>query len=250
MAGYRISEVAERTGFSASTLRFYEDAGLIAPASRSSNGYRVYDDRDLDRLRFIARSKRLGLTLDEITALVELFDLDECAPVQQRLRELLVAKRRDLAEQIAELETLSGELAHVANRLDVPASPGACDDACACLADGDSSLVNLPTITTRQLAIDDVPIACTLDTASIPERLAAWRSLAERVVERVDSEDGVRVRFGPEVSAVEVADLAAKEQHCCSFLRFSLDIRDRETILHIAAPPEAREMVDALVPAL
>src|SRR5215831_8359341 len=124
MVDYRISEVAERTGFSASTLRFYEEAGLIAPAERSANGYRRYDDRDLERLRFIARAKRLGLCLDEITGLVELFDLDECAPMQERLRELLIARRRDLAEQIADLESLAGELDRVAVRLGAPAPAG------------------------------------------------------------------------------------------------------------------------------
>jgi len=123
MADFRISEVAERTGFSRSTLRFYEDVGLIVPAGRSRNGYRSYDDRDLERLRFIARSKRLGLSLDDITGLVELFDLDECAPVQKRLRALLMAKRRDLAEQMSELNSLSGELARVADGWERPRWP-------------------------------------------------------------------------------------------------------------------------------
>jgi MerR family copper efflux transcriptional regulator len=92
MTSYLISEVADRTGFSAPTLRYYEDIGLVAPVERTASGYRRYDERAIDRLRFIARSKRLGLSLEEITGLVELFDLDECAPVQERLRALLVAK--------------------------------------------------------------------------------------------------------------------------------------------------------------
>lgn len=248
MARYRISEVATRTGFSSSTLRFYEDAGLVAPAGRAGNGYRSYDDRDVDRLRFIARCKRLGLSLDEITALVELFDCDECAPVQERMRALLVAKRRELAEQIAELESLSDELARVAGRLGVSAPAGACDDSCACMSDDGTDAVVMPkTIPSRKEPASHVPLACTLDAASMTERTAAWRELAENVVERVDVADGVHLRFSPRVSAADVAGLAAQEQGCCSFLRFSVGIAADGMTLDIAAPPEAREMIDMLL---
>jgi DNA-binding transcriptional MerR regulator len=250
MAAYRISEVAEQTGFSASTLRFYEDVGLITPAGRSGNGYRRYDDRDVDRLRFIARSKRLGLSIEEITGLVELFDADECAPVQERLRALLVAKRHELAEQIAELENLSGQLARVADRLGVSTPSGACDDACACFADdsGDAA-VTLPTIRQRTTAMHDAPIACTLDATTMAERLSLWRNLTAKVVERADTPDGVRLRFASGVSAVEIADLAAKEQGCCAFLRFGLGIVDGATTLDITARADARAMIDALLAA-
>ena len=104
MSGYRISEVAERTGFSAPTLRYYEEIGLVRRPERTTAGYRLYDDRAIDRLRFIARSKRLGLTLDEITGLVELWDAEECAPVQERLRDLLVAKQHAATAHIRELD--------------------------------------------------------------------------------------------------------------------------------------------------
>jgi DNA-binding transcriptional MerR regulator len=249
MVEYRIAEVAERTGFSASTLRFYEEVGLISPAGRSGNGYRRYDDRDVERLRFIARTKRLGLNLDEITGLVELFDFDECAPVQQRLRDLLVAKRRDLVDQIAELESLAGELALVADRLGVAPSAGACDDSCVCLAHDDmETVVASPTVLLRRDAAGAASIACTLDASEMPKRLSAWRELASNVVERVEVADGVQLRFGADVSAAEVADLAAKEQKCCSFMRFGVGIGDGETTLTITAPVEAREVIDALLP--
>jgi MerR family transcriptional regulator, copper efflux regulator len=249
MAAYPISEVAERTGLSKSTLRFYEDCGLIAPAGRSGNGYRTYNDRDVDRLRFIARSKHLGLSLADITGLVELFDFDECAPVQERLRELLVAKRRDLAEQIAELESLSVELARVGERLGDRVPAGACDDSCACVADDADAVFVSQKTSLRNDPVRDVPIACTLDAAAMPERLSAWRKLAASVAERIEVPDGVQVRFAPSVSAAEVADLAAKEHACCSFFCFSVGIGDGETTLTIIAPPEARTAIDALLPA-
>jgi hypothetical protein len=50
---YRIAEVADRTGFSTPTLRYYEEIGLLPPAERTAAGYRLYDDRAIDRLRFV-----------------------------------------------------------------------------------------------------------------------------------------------------------------------------------------------------
>jgi hypothetical protein len=105
-------------------------------------------------------------------------------------------------------------------------------------------LQTIPARTARE-----VPIACTLDAGAMPERMAAWQHLAAHVVERVDVPEGVQVRFGSAVSAAEVADLAAKEQACCSFFRFGVGIADGETTLDISAPPEARTMVDALLSA-
>jgi DNA-binding transcriptional MerR regulator len=55
-----ITDVVRQTGVPSSTLRYYERVGLLASAHRGSNGYRQYDDRALDRLRFIARAKGLG----------------------------------------------------------------------------------------------------------------------------------------------------------------------------------------------
>jgi DNA-binding transcriptional MerR regulator len=79
MDGYSISEAASTTGFTPSALRFYEKAGLVAP-SRTGSGYRCYDDDHIDTLRFVARAKGFGLTLDEITGLVPLVTAaEECA---------------------------------------------------------------------------------------------------------------------------------------------------------------------------
>jgi DNA-binding transcriptional MerR regulator len=237
------------TGFSASTIRFYEESGLVAPAGRSDNGYRYYDERDVGRLRFISRAKRLGLSLDDITGLVALFDLDECGPVQGRLLELLVAKQRDLAEQMAELESLSGQLAGVAERLGVPAAAGACHASCACFVEGGPAPASLPPAMPSGGGSDaEIPIACSLDADSMSERLEEWGRLASNITARDDTADGVRLRFGPGVSAAEVAELAAREQQCCSFLRFSVGIAGGEVSLDISAPVGARDVIDALLP--
>src|SRR4029079_4289209 len=79
---YTIGEAAERSGFSASALRYYEGIGLVQPSNRTDAGYRLYDDRALGRLAFIGRAKQLGCTLEEIIDLVSIWDGERCGPVQ------------------------------------------------------------------------------------------------------------------------------------------------------------------------
>ncbi len=64
-----IGRLAELAGVHLETIRYYERRGLLAEPVRSPAGYRHYDEADLWRLEFIARAKRLGFTLAEITEL-------------------------------------------------------------------------------------------------------------------------------------------------------------------------------------
>jgi DNA-binding transcriptional MerR regulator len=73
-----ISQLAERTGVSASTLRFYEKEGLLA-AGRTSAGYRVYGQDAVERLAFIKTAKHLGLPLEEIADLLAAWEAGTCA---------------------------------------------------------------------------------------------------------------------------------------------------------------------------
>ena len=85
-AGLKIKEVADASGFTTATLRYYEQIGLLPEASRTAAGYRVYDQRTLDRLAFIARAKQLGCSLEEIAGLTTAWDGGQCGPVQEQLR--------------------------------------------------------------------------------------------------------------------------------------------------------------------
>lgn len=70
----KIGEVAERVGLSLRTLRYYEESGLITPAGRTSGGFRLYSERDVQRLLLIMQMKPLGFTLDRMREVVH--DLD------------------------------------------------------------------------------------------------------------------------------------------------------------------------------
>ncbi len=62
----KIGELARKTGLTPSTIRFYEEQGLLSPISRTAAGYREYSNYAMERLHVIQVSKRLGFSLDVI----------------------------------------------------------------------------------------------------------------------------------------------------------------------------------------
>jgi DNA-binding transcriptional MerR regulator len=141
---YTIGEVADRSGFTTSALRYYEGIGLVSPPTRTGAGYRLYDDDSLARLAFIARAKHLGCTLDEITDLVAVWD-GTCEPVQRRFHDLVTTKLAETERQIAELTALHAQLAGAAAQLAGPAVDGPCDGDCACMKADGVAPVTMPT---------------------------------------------------------------------------------------------------------
>jgi DNA-binding transcriptional MerR regulator len=71
---YQIGEVARAVGLSLRTIRHYEEVGLIVPSARSAGGFRLYTDRDIERLRRVMGMKPMGFSLEEIRDVLELFD--------------------------------------------------------------------------------------------------------------------------------------------------------------------------------
>lgn len=256
---FRIAEVAQRSGFTPATLRYYEDLGLLSPTSRTDAGYRLYDETALERLRFISRAKVLGCSLDEIADLTSLWDRGRCATVQERLRATVQAKITDAHSQIADLVTLTADLQAAAASLTADPVDGPCDDTCACTTGTPSSaptpvpLIAEPGTDARESA-EDVPIACTLGAGEMAARLSEWTALLAdeqdllRGISRRQALEGggVRLEFGPNADAAEIARLAAAEQGCCRFLDFALTIDDRGIALEVRAPDVARPVVAAL----
>jgi DNA-binding transcriptional MerR regulator len=71
-AGYRIGDAAAQSGVSAANIRYYEKEGLIEPHGRSDNSYRLYNDADVHRLRFIRLCRAMDMSLDEVRTLLAL----------------------------------------------------------------------------------------------------------------------------------------------------------------------------------
>lgn len=99
---YQIGEVADRTGVTQRTLRFYEEKGLLNPPERMEGGFRLYSDKDVERIQFIKRLQDLlGFKLSEIKEMVDAEELRaEIIATFDPDRDLPSRKKR--AEQIIE----------------------------------------------------------------------------------------------------------------------------------------------------
>lgn len=112
-ASYRISDISKETGLTADTLRYYEKIGLLRKINRTPSGIRLYDERDLSRLRFIQRAKTMNFSLDEIAQLLQM--RENPARVKKSVRELTQNKLSEVEENLKSLTTLRNELTLLVN---------------------------------------------------------------------------------------------------------------------------------------
>ena len=104
----RIGQLARLVGIDTQTIRFYEQQGLLPPPNRQPNGYRVYNEKQGERLAFIRRCRILNLSLPEIHALQSYQDDPgrPCAAVNALLDDHISQVR----SQIAALQSLERQL--------------------------------------------------------------------------------------------------------------------------------------------
>ncbi|MFV2172607.1 MerR family transcriptional regulator [Actinomadura sp. LOL_016] len=225
MGTMRISRLAERTGVPATTLRYYDDTGLL-PAERTPAGYRTYGDGAVRRLAFIGTGRHLGLPLAEIRELLAVWEDGTCARVRADLRPRVAARLADAERRAADLHDSAVLLRAALDRLDaLPERAEPCGDDCAGLD-------------------EPAPVACSLTGDGTAERAAEWhRVTGGGRVERVPG--GVRLTL-PAARAAEVAGLAAAEQECCPFFAFRLHFDGPVVHLDVRAPEDAAPIVDAL----
>ena len=109
-----ISQAAQQSGLSAKTIRYYEEIELIAPAARGENGYRQYDGKALEELRFLARARDVGFDLEESRQLLEL--QRNSARQSRHARDLVMEKSQKLQSRIEQLVAMQRELLELASR--------------------------------------------------------------------------------------------------------------------------------------
>lgn len=109
-----IGQLADALGIPTRTVRFYERKGLLPDPARAENGYRVYDDATLARLRFIRTAQAAGLTLAEIASVIHVRD-DGTAPCSH-VDALLETKLAEVRERRRQLSTLESELSELLER--------------------------------------------------------------------------------------------------------------------------------------
>jgi DNA-binding transcriptional MerR regulator len=100
---YSIAEVAERSGLSADTLRYYEKIGLIEPPPRDSGGRRTYTQDDVNWIGFLLRLRGTGMP---IRLMKEFADLRRIGPVTaDRRKDILVEHREEMLARMAEMQS-------------------------------------------------------------------------------------------------------------------------------------------------
>ncbi len=113
---WTIAELAAEFDVTLRTIRFYEDLGLIAPGRRGTQ--RVFGSRDRIRLKLILRGRRLGMTLDEIRTIIDMYDAEpgEVGQLHYLLEQLdarradLEDRRRDIEDSLVELDRVEAKV--------------------------------------------------------------------------------------------------------------------------------------------
>ena len=100
-----VKEVSEITGISVRTLHYYDEIGLLTPSGKSEAGYRLYDEKALDRLRQILFFREFDLPLKEIKAVMENPSLDKNEILQMQ-RRMLLRKKERMERLIASIDRL------------------------------------------------------------------------------------------------------------------------------------------------
>ena len=127
----KIGELANQTGLSTKTIRYYEGIGVLPEAQRLPNGYREYESATIDRLEFIRDAQAAGLSLTEIQWILEL--RDEGASTCGHTIGLLESHLADIDRQLVELgrtRSRLNKMINAARGLD----PAKCTDPNRCQA--------------------------------------------------------------------------------------------------------------------
>ncbi len=102
---FTIQQVAQKTGLSIHTLRYYEKVGLLAPIQRASNGHRQYSAEDITWLEFLVRLRETGMSIQKVLAFA---DLVRQRPNEVGERLVLLEEHRDRVKK--NLEQLTHHL--------------------------------------------------------------------------------------------------------------------------------------------
>ncbi len=116
----QIGELAKQLGITARTIRYYEEIGLMGPSQRTGGGARNYERADVLRLKFILKLKELGISLKEMQALAEHFDLNQqdFEIITPKLLKILNGHIEKIDQKISNLSSLREDIVSYRQRID------------------------------------------------------------------------------------------------------------------------------------
>jgi DNA-binding transcriptional MerR regulator len=146
-----IRRAAESCGLSADTIRFYERRAVIPQPPRRPNGYRDYSERHVETLRLAFGLRALGLSLDEMGAVLGLAHDGTCGDIRSALGETLAGALSQLDARIVELALSRRHVAGILEGLQQmrpgdEAVPGMTPCACVRLVEASESSEGAPTV--------------------------------------------------------------------------------------------------------
>ena len=114
MESYSVGQIAKKAKLNTETLRYYEKISIMPKPKRRESRYRIYNDNDLLRLKFIKRTKELGFTLKEIKELLSL-KVDSKAKCGD-LKDVAEVKINDIKKKIKDLNKIKHQLELLVNK--------------------------------------------------------------------------------------------------------------------------------------
>lgn len=108
-----IGKVAELSGVPAKTIRYCESIGLIQAPPRRDNGYRAYTGKEVDTLRFVSRARRLGFSVQQVGALLSLYQ--DKKRLNAEVKAIALLHAGEIERKVQELEVLKRTLIELAD---------------------------------------------------------------------------------------------------------------------------------------
>ena len=108
-----IGQASKASGVTTKMIRYYDEIGLVRPASRTDSNYREFDEREVNELRFIRRARSLGFSMPEITQLLSLWR-DRVRPSRE-VKAIAERHLADLDARIAEMQAMADTLRHLSH---------------------------------------------------------------------------------------------------------------------------------------
>ena len=132
----RIGLLADRTGSTVATIRYYEEIGLLRPAARQGGGQRTYDREDVRRLTFIRRCREYDFSIRDIRALVSL--MQDSGTSCTEARSLAATQLAQVRRKLIELRALETSIGAMITTCDTECAGGPAPD-CVIFADHGAS---------------------------------------------------------------------------------------------------------------